>query len=825
MNLSDYKHNILCPQDKVCYPVDIKHIFGNVNDANNILSKEGTTTLTYDNNDSEAPKLILDLGRASVGGHLVFSIKSFTGEKPVLRFAYSDWYDYIMEPNYCEIGDFARGCCKYLGVELPVLPADPNRFNQFTINRTGEYISPLVQGQQNWMSIKLETPGTSVEIEYAYFYYTSDDSKYDGAFSCSDPRLTNLWYASAWTCQIATIPNSNTWDNLNNTLLLRTLAKGNDAGFYKKGTKLKDYTLSFDGAIFKNPQMCSGIGALVRATDLTNGYAVYLNLDGTIQAYKRIGSILNLIASASVDFEVIDNKYYHFELTAKGDKFTYSINGKTYLEFTDSSYKSGSFGFCQTTEKWAVVKNLVVENKGKTIFADDFSGNLDAYEFTRSAPFVSDGAKRDRLPWIGDLDWAGRNIYYAFKDFKAMPETLRMFAFNQTAEGYIWGTCYPENTIKPAIGDYGYYESDLFSAWMLPTCADYLLFTDDKKFLEEIYPNLKADVDYLWRFVEADGLFNQRYATSKGLWDHVLNDMGKFTYNNLVVSEGFGETAYIAEKLGYLEDAKEFNRRKDVVRAAIKKYLTDDAGWLTKSTIYRDPCEMANSYALSIGYFEDKKDARAALDVLLSNTPGHGKITALMIRGAFLYGFDKEAISTLIQPGYKYVVGSDNNFVYDALENPNFNFSEMGMHPANWLKALEDWRGPMTTWECMTYPPLKEGLGNAWGDRSHPDTAVADILTSYILGILPKEAGFKTFTFMPHTAGLKNAEGIIPSTYGNIYASWKIEDSTMYISLETEGETALDCIRLNKNDAENFVVTVNGKTITAKSDDGEFIFY
>ena len=116
MNLNDYKHNILCPQDKVCFPVSVKHSFGNIEDADNILSKSGTTTLTYGINDAEAPKLVLDLGRASVGGHLVFSIKSFNGEKPVLRFAYSDWYDYIMEPNYCEIGDFARGCCKYLGV-------------------------------------------------------------------------------------------------------------------------------------------------------------------------------------------------------------------------------------------------------------------------------------------------------------------------------------------------------------------------------------------------------------------------------------------------------------------------------------------------------------------------------------------------------------------------------------------------------------------------------------------------------------------------------------------------------------------------------------
>lgn len=825
MNLNDFSKHILCPQNKHCYPVGVKHILGNVNDAQNILKKEGTTTLKFNSGDAQAPKLVLDLGRASVGGHLVFSVKSFKGHNPVLRFVYSDWYDYIMEPNYCEIGDFSRGCCKYLGVELPVLPADPNRFNQITVTHTGEYISPLVQGQQCWMSIKLETPDTEVEIEYAYFYYTSDDSKYDGAFECSDKNLTKLWYASCWTCQIATIPNSHSWDTLNNTLLLRALTKGNDAGFYKAGTELNNYSVEFDGAIFNNPQMCSGIGVLLRATDITSGYAVFLNLDGTVEAYKRTNNTYNLIKSALVDFDVIDNKFYHIKATANGYNFAFAVDGKVYLEFTDTTYPVGSFGFCQTTEKWAVAQNLKVETNNNIIWCDDFSGNLDAYEFTRSVPFVSDGAKRDRLPWIGDLDWAGRSIYYAFKNFIAMPESLRMFAFHQNPEGYIWGTCYPENTSKPQISEYGYYESDIFSAWIVPTLADYLLFTDDKDFCKEIYKNIKDDVDYLWRFVEADGLFNQRYATSKGLWDHTLNDMGKFTYNNLIISEAFGEAAYIAGQLGEFDDEQEFISRKNTVRSAIKKYLTSEKGYLVKSITDRDMCHMSNPLALSVGYFEDRKDAKAALDALLDNTPGHGKITALMIRGAYKYDFDEEAIKTLYQPGYQYVRESDDFIVYDALENPNFNFREKGMHPASWIKALNDWRGPMTTWECMTYPPLKEGRGNAWGDRSHPDTAVADVLSSYVLGVLPEKAGFKSFTFMPHTSSLTNAKGIVPTTYGDICAEWSIENDVMTVKIDFNGENTLSLIRLNKSDAKNFVVTVNGKILPIKDKKGGYLFY
>ncbi len=823
MNLKDFDKHILCPQSKICYPESVKHVFGNVENAENICGNSGTTVLKYDG--EVAPKLILHFGRASNGGYPVFKVKSYTGEKPVIRFAYSDWYDYIMEESHGEKGDFARGATKYLGVELPVLPCDPNRYNLFTITHEGEYISPLVQGQQNWLLIKLDTPGTTVELEYAYIYYTSDDSKYDGAFDCSDENITKLWYASCWTCQIATITNSHSWDNLNSTLLLRALTKGNDAGLYKNGTKLKDYTVEFDGAIANNPQMCSGIGVLLRAKDIESGYAIFLNLDGSIEAYIRKNSAYELIATARTDFEVIDNKFYHITATVSKNEISYAIDGKTYLTFTDKTYADGSFGFCQTTEKWAVAKNLKVSVNGKIYFADDFSGNLDEYEFTRSAPFVSDGAKRDRLPWIGDLDWAGRNIYYAFKDFKAMPESLRMFAFHQTPEGYVWGTCYPENTKKPEIGNYGYYESDIFSAWIVPTLADYLLFTGDSEFCEEIYKTIKDDVNYLWRFVEADGLFNQRYATSKGLWDHTLNDMGKFTYNNLIVSEAFGEAAYIAGILGKKEDETEFLRRKNIVRAAIKKNFTSPEGWLTKGLEDRDMCEMSNPLALSIHYFEDKKDAKAALDALIDRTPGHAKITALMIRGAYMYDFDEEALKTMYKPGYTYVKDNEDFIVYDALEDPHFDFRSHNMHPANWINAINDWRGPMTTWECMTYPPLKESNGNAWGDRSHPDTAIAHIISAYVLGVMPEQAGFKTFTFAPHTYGFTNAKGIVPTKFGDIYVQWTIENNVMNVNIDFNGENELSFIRLKKSDVNEFNVIVNGNKLEEKQTDGEYIIF
>ena len=54
----------------------------------------------------------------------------------------------------------------YLGFDLPVPPGNPGRYELYSINRTGEFMHPLIQGQERWVRIQLETEGTSVDLDY-----------------------------------------------------------------------------------------------------------------------------------------------------------------------------------------------------------------------------------------------------------------------------------------------------------------------------------------------------------------------------------------------------------------------------------------------------------------------------------------------------------------------------------------------------------------------------------------------------------------------------------------------------------------------------------
>ena len=646
----------------------------------------------------------------------------------------------------------------------------------------------------------LDTPG-EVEIEDFYIYYTSDMSEHDGHFYCSDDRLNQLWYSSTYTAQIASVDNSQSWEVVENTLLLRALTKGNPAGIYQKGLEWTDYCFSFNGQISVNPNCSSGIGWIVRAQDLDNGYVFQLCLDGMLRWFIRRNGVDNLVDEKKINIPLNDNKLYNISTKLENDFITVCLDNEAILEWQDTTFKCGTIGFIQTTEKWAMVNEITVTHDDTVLFADDFSNGLsDDYLFTRSLPFVADGAKRDRLPWIGDLDWAGRNIYYAFSELKYMWGSMLMFARHQTPEGYIWGTCYPENDDTIRSGEYGYYESDIFSAWFVPTLWDYLLFTGKEEQAAELFDSMAKDLDYLWSNVEENGLFFQRYATSKGLWDHELKDIGYFTYNNIIVYDALLKGSFVAKVCHKEAISEKFYNRACIMKKAIIKHLwQSDKGCFPKGMNEKEFCHMANCLALAVGILS-KEQAEQAVQQLLKWFPDnlvYGKIVSLFIRGCFRYGFDDVAYSTLTGK--------------TGLSRENGTPAHV-----NWLDSIADENGPATTTECMLYPPAENTKGEEWGDRSHPDTAVAHLMSGYLLGMEPIACGFETFKVEPHCCDLKFAKGIIPTPHGKIEAEWKIENDKFFMNI-IHPEEISPVVSMQYVPCEEKEVTINGHLFESPS--------
>ena len=141
--LKQAREHVLTPLSDRPMPVCVTRTEGKVEGVDALLVEDGRSCrLTYENGGVK-PVVILDFGKQGVGGFAGFTVTAKTG-LPVVRLAYACHPDGIGETGCTDRGSRAT----YLGgaVDLPVLPANVNRHETYTIPRTGRFIAPLVQG-------------------------------------------------------------------------------------------------------------------------------------------------------------------------------------------------------------------------------------------------------------------------------------------------------------------------------------------------------------------------------------------------------------------------------------------------------------------------------------------------------------------------------------------------------------------------------------------------------------------------------------------------------------------------------------------------------
>ena len=118
----------------------------------------------------------------------------------------------------------------------------------------------------------------------------------------------------------------------------------------------------------------------------------------------------------------------------------------------------------------------------------------------------------------------------------------------------------------------------------------------------------------------------------------------------------------------------------------------------------------------------------------------HGKFQALFVRGLYEFGYPDDAVARIYEHGWD-----------DAID--------------------PSWKGPHLTSECMHLHH------KGWGDEAHPDTAIAGILSNYILGVEPTEPGFAKYRVNPRPSkGVTWAAGVVPTPWGELHVSWKLKN-------------------------------------------------
>jgi len=766
--LQEANAHVLTPKTDRVAPVGITRTEGRVDAADALLREDRKRCrLTYEKSGPK-PVVVLDFGKQSVGGYAVFTVTAKSGQ-PVVRLAYADHPD-----GLSETGDFNReSSARYLGpaVDLPVLPGNINRHETYTIPRTGAFIAPLIQGQARYVRLQLDTPGTSVDIDSVVMVNSEvyDRSPTDGAFLCNDERLNRLWYISTWTLQLASFPNHDAWKTVDGWLLPRKLEQADEVGLSVTGAGWADVTIETTFELRANPHHVSAAGVAFRAQDPGNAYLAEIALDGTFRLLRRQAGRDTLLSEKRLAAKLTDGVQYHLKIGARGPVLTTQLDGVTIDQTSDAGFTTGRVGFYTPKEKWPLFDAIRVSDaNGQVLLADDFAGDLSKWQFARTLSYVADGAKRDRLIWSGDLYFGQRSAYYAFAKPTYLRDSLKMLAFNQTPDGYVHASPYPERSVAPAAGDYGPFQSDEFATWLVPVAWEHLLYTDDTATLRKIHPAINNLLAYLTAHIGTNGLFVQRRETSKHAYNLSLEDVRTRSYMNILLWGTFTDAALIADRLGLVEDRDAARKQAAAIKRALFEILWDETSGCFKEALETPGVGFqANALALAMGMVTP---AQALRIVLHFKKIDHGKFQSLASRGEFDYGFAQSGLQSILDH--------------------------------NWLRLLDDgWQGPTTVTECMDVHT------SGWGDESHPDCAIADHFSAGLLGVKPTTPGYKNFSVKPQpTREVRWAKGIVPTPHGPITASWAVTGDALQLALTVPADTSADVV-LPKGGS----LTVNGK--------------
>lgn len=735
----------------------------------------------------EAPAFALDFGKSSVEGWAVVHVKAVKGE-PILKLAYAN---YPEKDALREDGDFnEESRARYMGrdTELPVLPANINRHELYRVTRTGTFVAPMLMPQARYVRVQLDTPG-EVEIDAVEIVGRDvcDTAQLDGYFESSDPDVNRLWQIGVWTAQLATIKTTWAWNQVEGRVQPRKLTKGSDVHLSVSPNALPDEgSLSVKIECGVNPAQLAQAGVALLAADADNALLCSFGENGEMRWVRRNRGADNVLAVRRFDATLADCREHALTFSWKKAglpiRFDVTLDGAPVGSFDYFHRPHGHrVGFWSQKGWWPSYDDLVVKDAaGKTVFADDFEDPVLAkWAFERPDPFVSDGGKRDRLIWSGDLYWGGRNFYYAFRDCSLMRKTIGLLARNQTPEGYTHACPYAEQP-APKDGDYGPFESDEFAAWFIPVLHDYWWHTGDDAALRQYYPNTKLLLGYLGRFIRPDGLFEQRFETSKHAFSPSLQkgDVRHRSYMDILMWMCWTDGARMARALGETADAERWEKLAERERAAANAAYWDEA-----HGFFRDSIE---------GYFM-KWDGEEFCDVgkmvRAETTPADyvaQEPNALAVES----GFATRDQAVRICPQLAAQSWVRKFILLSAIGKGRTGFGEDAWQTIStnrWgVFAKPDWDGPWATAEGMD--PFRYGSC----DQSHPDTAPAGFISSCYLGLVPREAGYRRFEFSPApTDKMTFAEGRVPTKFGPIDARWERTAEGFVFDLTVpEGTTA-----------------------------------
>ena len=353
------------------------------------------------------------------------------------------------------------------------------------------------------------------------------------------------------------------------------------------------------------------------------------------------------------------------------------------------------------------------------------------------ASILTDGAKRDRTVWPGDLGVAFPAAYVSTGDTDSTRNALQTMYDKQASTGALPYSGPPLSKTQ----------SDTYHLWTLSATGDYYDATADKAWVDGIWAKYKRGMDFILAKFSDRGLLYM--TTTLDTSDPVVK--GERLSANVLMWKALTGGAKLAALEGDTAAATDYAARAAALRTAIDTFLWDEAKGLYK--LYPEQAVYPqDGNALAVWYGLVTDPARAA------------RISAGLQKTWTSYGAptpeNKLQLKTFpasMEVNAHFAAGSDA--------------AGLELIRRQWGWMLNDPLGTRSTWPealraegciCSTYTSLSHG----WAAGPTP------ALSHYVLGLAPASPGGATWSFVPHPGDLRFARGRLVTTKGALDASW-----------------------------------------------------
>lgn len=433
-------------------------------------------------------------------------------------------------------------------------------------------------------------------------------------------------------------------------------------------------------------------------------------------------------------------------------------------------------------------------------FASAYGVNLSVAKDDRRNPdagwIVLDGPKRDRIPYVGDLQIVARSGYYQSGDYReSVRNTIALFACQQMPDGSfpvssrIDVPCDPANPGPPDGTPPEWALSQLvtmarldsFTAWWVVDLADYHRFAGDPEFVEAMLPVARRAVEFFAAHAP-DGVL---FATDGYDGLHPINwhppDLapGVDAYTNAAYYAALRSLAELEGAVGDDAAVQRLNQTADQVRDALLAKLWDpEAGAMVLNSTdpRRDHTADATIGPLLFGMFDDEqaKQAMRFLETTLASQ--YGTKTSEYPDNVYMEQF----VSPYLMANE--ALGRFRNGDGDGA---------LRLIRTTWGHMLRN--GPGTPWEQILLDGTVGGAGTQGGSTglAHAWSTVVPPLSANVLGAEPAADGFREWRVAPNPVDLRWAQGDVPTPRGTLAVRWQREerDSSFRLTVEAPPDT------------------------------------